>query len=67
MKNIAFLVSGNIRIYEKNLSFLENLKKEFYNYEIIFICSFWQNKKKCIPKTIRESGGSAVTRRPGEG
>ena len=45
MKNIAFLVSGNIRIYEKNLSFLENLKKEFYNYEIIFICSFWQNQK----------------------
>ena len=46
MKNIAFLVSGNIRIYEKNLSFLENLKKEFDNYEIIFICSFWQNQKK---------------------
>ena len=45
MKNIAFLVSGNIRIYEKNLSFLENLKKEFKNYEIIFICSFWQNQK----------------------
>ena len=45
MKNIAFLVSGNIRIYEKNLSFLENLKKEFYNYEIIFVCSFWQNQK----------------------
>ncbi len=45
MKNIAFLVSGNIRIYEKNLSFLENLKKEFYNYEIIFVCSFWQNRK----------------------
>ena len=45
MKNIAFLVSGNIRIYEKNLLFLENLKKEFYDYEIIFICSFWQNQK----------------------
>ena len=45
MKNIAFLVSGNIRIYEKNLLFLERLKKEFENYEVIFICSFWQNQK----------------------
>jgi len=46
MKNIAFLVSGNIRIYEKNLSFLEKLKKEFSDYEIIFICSFWQNQNE---------------------
>lgn len=46
MKSIAFLVSGNIRIYEKNLTFLENLKKEFEDYEIIFICSFWQNQKE---------------------
>ena len=45
MKNIAFLVSGNIRIYEKNLLFLERLKKEFKDYEVIFICSFWQNQK----------------------
>ena len=45
MKNIAFLVSGNIRIYEKNLLFLERLKREFEDYEVIFICSFWQNQK----------------------
>ena len=45
MKNIAFLVSGNIRIYEKNLLFLERIKKEFEDYEVIFICSFWQNQK----------------------
>ena len=37
MKKIAFLVSGNIRIYEKNLSFLQTLKKIFKDYEIIFV------------------------------
>ena len=45
MKNIAFLVSGNIRIYEKNLLFLERLKKEFKDYEVIFIF-IWQNQKE---------------------
>ena len=44
MKKIAFLVSGNIRIYEKNLIFLHNLKKKFSNYKIIFISLIWENK-----------------------
>lgn len=44
MKKIAFLVSGNIRIYEKNLIFLHNLKKKFSNYKIIFISSIWENQ-----------------------
>lgn len=45
MKKIAFLVSGNIRIYEKNLSFLENLKKIFKDYEIILVSSVWVNQE----------------------
>ena len=45
MKKIAFLVSGNIRIYEKNLIFLQNLKKKFCNYKIIFISSIWENQQ----------------------
>jgi len=44
MKKIAFLVSGNIRIYEKNLSFLDTLKKIFNDYEIIFVSSVWENQ-----------------------
>ena len=46
MKTIAFLVSGNIRIYEKNLIFLKNLKKMLNNYEIIFVSSVWKNQKE---------------------
>ena len=45
MKKIAFLVSGNIRIYEKNLIFLQNLKKIFSDYKIIFISSVWENQE----------------------
>ena len=44
MKNIAFLVSGNIRIYEKNLIFLKALKDELKNYNFFFICSVWENQ-----------------------
>ena len=46
MKTIAFLVSGNIRIYEKNLIFLKNLKKILNNYEIIIISSVWKNQNE---------------------
>tara|TARA_Y100000590_G_scaffold85984_1_gene96248 strand:- start:3176 stop:3955 length:780 start_codon:yes stop_codon:yes gene_type:complete len=45
MKNIAFLISGNIRIYEKNLVFLESLRKELIDYKIIFICSVWEKQE----------------------
>ena len=44
MKNIAFLVSGNIRIYEKNLIFLESLKDELKDYNFFFICTVWENQ-----------------------
>ena len=44
VKKIAFLVSGNIRIFEKNLLFLESIKTEFADYEIIFVCSVWENQ-----------------------
>ena len=44
MKKIAFLVSGNIRIYEKNLIFLDSLKETFRDYEIIFVSSVWENQ-----------------------
>ena len=45
MKKIAFLVSGNIRIYEKNFIFLNYLKKTFSEYEIIFVSSVWENQE----------------------
>ena len=44
MKKIAFLISGNIRIYEKNFIFLDSIKKILKDYEIIFISSVWQNQ-----------------------
>ena len=45
MKKIAFLISGKIRIYEKNLVFLDSLRKKFENYEIIFVSSVWENQE----------------------
>ena len=44
MKNIAFLVSGNIRIYEKNLIFLKSLEDELKDFNFFFICSVWENQ-----------------------
>jgi len=44
MKKIAFLISGNIRIYKKNLSFLNDLKEIFKNYQISIISSVWDHQ-----------------------
>ena len=48
MKKVAVLISGNIRIYEKNFDFL---KKIFDDLEITIISSVWdhqENIKKFI-------------------
>ena len=45
MKKIAFLISGNIRIYEKNLVFFEEIKKILKDYEIIIVSSIWENQE----------------------
>lgn len=45
MKKIAILISGNIRLYEKNLVFFDEIKKILKNYEIIIISSIWENQK----------------------
>ena len=42
MKKVAVLISGNIRIYEKNFDFL---KKIFDDLEITIISSVWDIKK----------------------
>ena len=34
MKKIAILISGQIRIFEKNISFLNDLKNSLSDYEI---------------------------------
>ena len=45
MKKIAFLISGNIRIYEKNLVFFEEIKKILRDFEIIIVSSIWENQE----------------------
>ena len=45
MKKIAFLISGNIRIYEKNLVFFEEIKKILKDFEIIIVSSIWENQE----------------------
>ena len=44
MKKIVFLISGNIRIYEKNLSFLKDLKEIFKDYQITIASSVWDHQ-----------------------
>jgi len=45
MKKIAFLISGNIRIYEKNLVFFEEIKKILKDFEIVIVSSIWENQE----------------------
>ena len=42
MRKIAVLISGNIRIYEKNLDFL---KKIFKDFKITIISSVWDHQE----------------------
>ena len=44
MKKIAILVSGQIRIFEKNIIFFEDLKKILSDYEITIVSSEWENQ-----------------------
>ena len=42
MRKVAVLISGNIRIYEKNLHFL---KKIFKDFKITIISSVWDHQE----------------------
>ncbi len=44
MKKIAILISGQIRIFEKNISFLYDLKKNLSEYEITIVSTVWENQ-----------------------
>ena len=48
MKKIAFLISGNIRIYEKNLVFFNEIKKILKDFEVIIISSIWENQENLL-------------------
>ena len=59
MRKVAVLISGNIRIYEKNLYFL---KKIFKDFKITIISSVWDHQEniekfknlyQIIKKTIK--------------
>ena len=44
MKKIAILISGQIRIFEKNINFLKELKKILPNFDITIVSSVWENQ-----------------------
>mgnify|MGYP001416237463 FL=1 len=44
MKKIAILISGQIRIFEKNINFLKDLKKILPNFDITIVSSVWENQ-----------------------
>ena len=44
MKKIAILISGQIRIFEKNINFFKDLKKILSNFEITIVSSVWENQ-----------------------
>ena len=44
MKKIAILISGQIRIFEKNINFLNNLKKILSEFDITIVSSVWENQ-----------------------
>ena len=46
MKKIAILISGQIRIFEKNIDFFEDLKKILSDYEITIVSSVWENQNE---------------------
>tara|TARA_A100001015_G_scaffold153076_1_gene169845 strand:- start:233 stop:1012 length:780 start_codon:yes stop_codon:yes gene_type:complete len=46
MKKIAILISGQIRIFEKNIDFFEDLKKSLSDYEITIVSSVWENQNE---------------------
>jgi len=48
MKKIAFLISGNVRIFEKNLVFFNEIKKILKDFEIIIVSSIWENQENLL-------------------
>ena len=46
MKKIAILISGQIRIFEKNISFLNDLKNSLSDYEITVVSTVWENQNE---------------------
>ena len=44
MKKIAILISGQIRIFEKNINFFNDLKKSLSDYEVTIVSSVWEIK-----------------------
>ena len=46
MKKIAILISGQIRIFEKNISFLNDLKNNLSDYEITVVSTVWENQNE---------------------
>ena len=46
MKKIAILISGQIRIFEKNINFFNDLKKSLSDYEVTIVSSVWENQNE---------------------
>ncbi len=46
MKKIAILISGQIRIFEKNIVFLNDLKKNLSDFQVTVISSVWENQNE---------------------
>lgn len=46
MKKIAILISGQIRIFEKNIAFLNDLKNSLPDYEITVVSTVWENQNE---------------------
>ena len=44
MKKIAILISGQIRTFEKNTIFFQNLKKVLSGFDITIVSSVWENQ-----------------------
>ena len=61
MKKIAILISGQIRIFEKNIVFFNELINSLSDYEITVVSTVWENqnevdtfKKKYGVKYLRQ-------------
>ena len=46
MKKIAILISGQIRIFEKNINFLNDLKRILSDYDITVVSTVWENQNE---------------------
>ena len=46
MKKIAILMSGQIRIFEKNINFFKDLKKILSDFDITIVSSVWENQNE---------------------